>query len=463
VVLEYTAADSSAHRRRVATGVVVSDQGEILSVRIDPPPASRAPATKPNLAPIIVAQDSTGRRHVAQWVASDPDTGLTLLRVSAHAVRPIRVAAEEPTLGSPVFVVGNPFGMGHSISRGHIVGLDRALALGTCQLGGLIQVQAPLYPGDSGAAVVDLQGGWLGLIRSGLAIPSSDATNDSESVTVTGPAGAGAQNHPPAPAAAVDSADLAASTLADRSESDTDFGFAIPTRDALWVAEQLRTHGYVDRAYLGVRLEPTVQDGALLCEVVAATPAALAGLRPGDRIVAFDGRTIRSPYDVIDRLDRIPAGATILLSVVRNDDARHRRFDLPVRTAGRYNSPLAVLGPSGLATRSPRASVPVTPTASQSATVGAVLPARTSSSSRDPALPVGADLARAEQRREPVPSDRLRDATTTSTPPQSELQFTLPRAVSERIDQLERRLKKLETFSTPTPNRAVAAGAGRSP
>ena len=83
------------------------------------------------------------------------DTGLTLLRVSPRAVRPIRSAADGPKLGSRVFVVGNPFGMGHSVSRGHVAGLDRALELGTGQLGGLIQVQAPLYPGDSGAAVVD--------------------------------------------------------------------------------------------------------------------------------------------------------------------------------------------------------------------------------------------------------------------------------------------------------------------
>ena len=61
--------------------------------------------------------------------------------------------------------------MGHSVSRGHVAGLDRALELGDRQLGGLIQIQAPLYPGDSGAAVVNLHGEWLGLIRSGLATP----------------------------------------------------------------------------------------------------------------------------------------------------------------------------------------------------------------------------------------------------------------------------------------------------
>ena len=150
----------------------------------------------------------------------DPETGLTLLRITPRAVRPIQIADSEPTLGSQVFVVGNPLGLGHSVSRGHIAGLDRALKLGSHQLGGLIQVQSPLYPGDSGAAVVNLRGQLLGLIRSGLAIPA---------------------------------------TANDRTEHDNDFGFAIGARDILWVADQLRSRGHVDRAYLGVRLEPVAR------------------------------------------------------------------------------------------------------------------------------------------------------------------------------------------------------------
>ena len=132
---------------------------------------------------------------------------------------------------------------------------------------------------------------------------------------------------------------------------------------SLWVAEQLRTHGCVDRAYLGVRLEPgsatdashlsepeqrrlsnltdprsdpepastgsdttwlddtfastTLADGAILYDVLAGTPAAAAGLRPGDKIIALNGRTIRSTRDLTERLDHIPARTTILLSVVR--------------------------------------------------------------------------------------------------------------------------------------------------
>ena len=251
-------------------------------------------------------------------MAADLETGLTLLQIAPRAVRPIQIAAEEPTLGSQVFVVGNPFGLGHTVSRGHIAGLDRALKLGSRQLGGLIQVQAPLYPGDSGAVVANLRGQLLGLIRSGLAIPA---------------------------------------TAKDRAERDNDFGFALAVRDVLWVADQLRARGHVDRAYLGVRLEPVAAaatlrqqpeadshpvpdvdallEGALLLEVMAGTPAALAGLRAGDVIVAVDGQPVRSSPDLTDRLDRLPAQSMIRLDVVRGRGPQRQQMTLALRTSSR--------------------------------------------------------------------------------------------------------------------------------
>ena len=126
----------------MATGVVINTDGDVLSVRIEPPADIRPAGAGDSPAPApIVARDAVGRRRIARWVAADPETGLTLLRISPRAVKPIKLASERPALASQVVVIGNPFGLGHTVSRGHIAGLDRALKLRSRQLGGLIQVQ----------------------------------------------------------------------------------------------------------------------------------------------------------------------------------------------------------------------------------------------------------------------------------------------------------------------------------
>ena len=85
------------------------------------------------------------------WVAADPETGLTLLKIAPEAARPAGPSTRGARLGIPVLVIGNPFGLAHSVSRGFVAGLHRRLELGPRQLGGLIQVDASLHPGDSGA------------------------------------------------------------------------------------------------------------------------------------------------------------------------------------------------------------------------------------------------------------------------------------------------------------------------
>ena len=312
VALEYTAADAPRGARRVASGVVIGDDGDVLSVRIDPPPADSAP---------IMARDASGHTHHASWVAADPETGLTLLKIPPNLARPAVPAQRTPTPGLPVLVIGNPFGLGHSVSRGAIAGLNRQLEIGPYRLGGLIQVDTSLHPGDSGALLIDLRGGWLGVIRSGLAPPAGTEGDDRDREL---------DRH------------LPRDRDRDR-DRDHDLGFAIPAGDALWVAGQLRAHHRVERAYLGVipyaasaplpaGAEP---QGVALVQVLPDTPADHAGLRPGDRVVALDGRPIHSPFDLDDRLARTAAGSEVAVAYLRGDDPAHERRTLTVRTASR--------------------------------------------------------------------------------------------------------------------------------
>jgi S1-C subfamily serine protease len=493
VALEYTAADAPVGTRRIATGVVVNQRGEVLSVKIDSFGDGNLPTQAGKNSTPILARDHSGRSHIAQWVAADPETGLTLLQITPRALRPIRVAADGPNLCGQVFVLGNPFGMGQSVSRGHIAGLNSAMELADRQLAGMIQIQAPLYPGDSGAALVDVRGELLGLVRSGLAVPGfrgvprsgADRRADVPIPSIGGQSPSGAR------------ADTSPDPL-DQAERDNDFGFAIPARDALWVADQLHACGRVDRAYLGVRLEGVPEDlvatasnppapnekqnasarsgvtsvaadvssskrrteshnRGVLVEVLAGTPAAEAGLRTGDRIVSVDGRPIRSAHDLIDRLDRILARTTIQLGVIRAHGSRREKILLSLRTASRpsrnqvtqVESTTSGLPPASPGSSTPSAVVPVTaappvpasapvptsasaaPAASMDFTGAAAKPAARSKASPSQTAPLGEQPAQAL-------ASGLR---------QSDLQLTLPRAVVERLEQLERRLKKLESPS----------------
>jgi serine protease Do len=279
VALEYNAGDPSG-MRRVATGVVFTPNGDVISVRVEPREGRDRES--------IVARDSSGHVHQARFVAADAETGLTLLKVEAKDIRPIQPTARAALLGATVFLIGHPYDLGQSVSLGNVAGLNRRVWYGPMALGGLIHVQVSLHPGDSGALLADRKGGWLGLIRGGLATPAA--------------------------------------------KDDNTLGFAIPADDALWVGKQLLAHRKVDRAYLGVKLAvDSAEPGAEVAEVLAGSPAGVAGLLEKDRIIRLDDQPIRSRDDLTDRLDRIAAGAEVALEYARGP-AQAR---LSVRTIGR--------------------------------------------------------------------------------------------------------------------------------
>jgi serine protease Do len=309
VALEYNSGEPSG-MRRVATGVVFTPVGDVISVRVEPREARDRES--------IVARDSLGHEHPARFVAADPETGLTLLKVETEHIRPIRPSARAALIGATVFLIGHPYDLGPSVSLGNVAGLNRRVRYGDRTLSGLIHLQMALHPGDSGALLADRKGGWLGLIRGGLAKP--DETRD------------------------------------DETRDDNNLGFAIPAPEALWVAEQLLAHRKVDRAYLGIQSgKDRAEPGARVFKVVPGSPAEKAGLLEGDRIVRLDDRPIRTRVDLTDRLDRIAAGTEVDLEFARGSTIGH----VKLRTISR--PPEVEPAPRPSATPAPSPATPPTP------------------------------------------------------------------------------------------------------
>jgi serine protease Do len=267
----------------VLSAVAIDEDGHVLTVGL------RQPAGRK-----LCVRDCEGKRHEATWIGTDERTGLALLKVPVGVGRAPQIAESAPEVGSGVFVVGNPFGLNHSVSFGNISGLDRSVSLSDGVAGGLIQFTAPVYPGDSGGLLADRRGHMLGIVRTSLGEP---ATEDQ----------------------------------ADRRTSG--IGLAIPAVEARRVAQQLRDGARVERGYLGVTGEDADSGGVRITSVADGSPARAAGIQVGDVIVAIDESTIKGFDDLASRMERLRPGTDLTLRLQRDGKELEVPVTLGQRTA----------------------------------------------------------------------------------------------------------------------------------
>ena len=234
----------------------------------------------------IVVTLKDRRRLKAKLVGSDPGTDVALLRIEADGLTALPIGDSEAVrVGDFVAAIGNPFGLGQTVTAGIVSALGRS-GLRIEGYENFIQTDASINPGNSGGALVNFQGELIGI-----------------NTAIIGPAG-----------------------------GNVGIGFAVPSSMVKGVVRQLIDTGEVRRGRLGVEVQdltpdladsfdttvvPAGAEGALITKVLPGSPAAEAGIKPGDVVVGLDGRPVRGAGDLRNRIGMMAVGTDVALDVVR--------------------------------------------------------------------------------------------------------------------------------------------------
>ncbi|MCW5749370.1 MAG: trypsin-like peptidase domain-containing protein [Alphaproteobacteria bacterium] len=217
------------------------------------------------------------RSFDATLVGADRISDIAVLRITSDRLTALPLGdSDSARVGDYVVAIGNPFGIGQTVTAGIVSGLSRS-GLGNGQLENFIQTDAPINPGNSGGALIDLHGRLIGINSA-----------------IIGPSG-----------------------------GNVGIGFAVPTNIARAVMQQIVATGRVRYARLGVAVTDAPADGSgkegvKVERVEPRSGAERAGLRGGDIIVAVDGRPVRSSAELRGRVALLPVDSDVKVEVLRD-------------------------------------------------------------------------------------------------------------------------------------------------
>jgi serine protease Do len=260
-------------QRGLGSGVIVSADGYILT----------------NNHVVANAKDvevtlNDGRQMTAKVIGTDPKTDVALIKINANNLPTISLAdSDKVEVGDRVLAVGNPFGIGQTVTQGIVSAKNRATSGEGDE--DFIQTDAAINPGNSGGALVDTEGRLVGIN----------------------------------------------SAILTRSGGSQGIGFSVPSNLCRWVTEGLIKNGRIDRGFLGVTIQDLTPElakafkldrsnGALVGDVSPSSPAENAGLKSGDVILQFNGTPVDNASQLKLRVAETPPGSKVTVQVDRNGE-----------------------------------------------------------------------------------------------------------------------------------------------
>jgi serine protease Do len=226
-----------------------------------------------------------GKTYQAKVIGTDPRTDLALIKVEGRSDFPyVRLADKAPRIGDWVLAVGNPFGLGGTVTAGIVSASGRDIGAGPDDY---IQIDAPINKGNSGGPTFDMDGNVIG-INTAIFSPSGGSVG---------------------------------------------IAFDIPAATVKSVIAQLKDKGQVARGWLGVQIQPVTAEmaealgmkageGALVAEPQAGSPAMAAGILAGDVITAVNGNAVKDARDLARQIGAMAPGATVKLMLWRKGEEK---------------------------------------------------------------------------------------------------------------------------------------------
>lgn len=240
------------------------------------------------------------REYKAKFIGSDPLTDIAVIKIDAQDLPPIAFAnSDSVQVGEWVLAVGNPFSLASTVTAGIVSAIGRNIGIIGDSYGveSFIQTDAAVNPGNSGGALVNIDGKLVGINTA----------------------------------------------IATRNGGYQGYSFAVPSNIAKAVAEDLIKYGKISRGYIGVQIKPVdataakalglpKPEGAWVQQLVKGGAAEGAGIKEGDVIVSVDGRKVSAPNDLQAYIARKHAGDEVVVRVWRDGKERDIRVTLKPRT-----------------------------------------------------------------------------------------------------------------------------------